>query len=486
MVAAAMITGCATAASPDQTSVATPVVTPATAVAPGTPVIADAPTGDDWARVGEAVHLLETGAPDVWVGWGDEVPVMLLEAGNSDWLTPSAAGVDGLDVVRGLDVEGRQVYRRAGRLVPGIGVQELPSGFAIAMLSKPEMQALIDRTLGAGAVNLDDVQYVRWITHETFHAFEIRAMSGDLPRFGYGGDEMDMIGRLTATPGHLDGIVREGELLLAALDAEGEAATIDAVRRFLEARTARRLSGGQDVEGFERAVEWAEGLARYADTRLLQAAGSGYTPTPEFAGIGARYPSPEAAWSDAVQWLADLRTVPGTLRDWYYELGAAQAYLLDRLMPGWHTRALPGGESLEALLSEAVARAETGVPAGLRAFPIASVRLGGQAMHVAVADTPDGWTRGLEGVRNLGPVDGLLFAFPEPVDAEFFMRGALIPLDIAFIDPESRVAAVAAMPLCAVDPCPTYRSPIPYRWALETPAGGLANTIAGDRLTFDR
>lgn len=449
-------------------------------------MIADAPTGDDWTRIGEAVHLLETVAPDVWPGWGDEVPVMLLEAGESDWMTPSAAGVDGLDVVNGLDVEGRPVYRRAGRLVPGIGVQELPSGFAIAMLPRPEMQALVDQTLGAGAVNLDDVQYVRWITHETFHVFEIRAMSGDMPRFGYGGDEMDMIGRLTATPGHLDGIAHEGRLLLAAVEAEGEAATIDAVRSFLEARTARRSSGEPDVEGFERAVEWTEGLARYADTRLLQAAGSGYTPTPEFVGLGAHYPSPEAAWSDAIHWLVDLRTVPGTLRDWYYELGAAQAYLLDRLMPGWHARALPGGESLEVLLSEAIATAETGVPARLRAFPIASVHLGGEEMRVGVADTPSGWSRGLEGVRDLGSVDGLLFAFPEPVEAEFFMRGALIPLDIAFIDPEGRVAAVSAMPLCDADPCPTYRSPIPYRWVLETPAGALADTIAGDRLTFDR
>jgi uncharacterized membrane protein (UPF0127 family) len=366
-------------------------------------------------------------------------------------------------------------------------VQELPSGPAIAMLPRPETQALIDRMLGSGAINLDDVQYVRWITHEAFHAFEIRGMSGELPRFGFDGSEATLLERLTSTPGHLDAVAREGELLLAALRSKGDAATVAAVRLFLDARATRRSAADDETAAFERAVEWAEGLARYADTRLLQAAGtSGYSPTAAFVDLGAAYPDSEGAWEDAVHWLADLRSVAGTLRDWYYELGAAQAHLLDRLMPGWQARALPGGESLEALVAAAVAAADDGIPAALRALPVATAHLDGRSLRVAVADTPDGWTRGLEWVRGLGSVDALLFAFPEAVQAAFFMRGALIPLDIAFIDASGAVATVTSMPLCTSEPCPTYGSPVPYRWALEAPSGVLTGTRPGDRLTLDR
>ena len=148
-------------------------------------------------------------------------------------------------------------------------------------------------------------------------------------------------------------------------------------------------------------------------------------------------------------------------------------------MPGWQPRAFPGGESLEDPLAAALTAAEQGVPTALRSFGLANLRVGAEAYVVAVADAPDEWSRGLAGVNDLGSIDGLLFAFPEPVEAAFFMTGATIPLDIAFFAEDGRCLSVQSMPLCAADPCPAFRAPAPYRWALEAPAGKLAGLGEG-------
>lgn len=72
------------------------------------------------------------------------------------------------------------------------------------------------------------------------------------------------------------------------------------------------------------------------------------------------------------------------------------------------------------------------MPASLADAELRTVRLNAEAWRVALADGPDGWTRGPAGVASLGTLDGLLFAFPEELRAPFWMRGATMPLDAAF------------------------------------------------------
>jgi uncharacterized membrane protein (UPF0127 family) len=481
VVAMFLGTACAGPAAPSPTMLPPAAPTPEPSQLAG----GDRLTDTDWTLVGEAYRLVGSEGPGVFAGWGDTATPVLLRGDEADWLVGHPTPPDGFEPVPGLDVGGRQVLRRPGQLVPGLGVQDVAGVFSVAALPRPALQALIDEQLGAGAVTLDEIQYVRWITHEAFHAFQLTTLAGELPRFGFDGSEAEMVRDLAATPGFADALARDGTLLRDALAARDDEALRAATRRFLESRAARRASSSMDVAPFERAVEWAEGLARYADVRLLQAAGTGSAPSPAFVALVDGYPDPSTTWAETTRWLADLGAVPGTLRDQYYELGAAQAYLLDRLMPGWQARALPGGESLEGLLAEALAAGDRGVPASLRALAVRTIRVGDLRLRVAVADAPDAWTRGLAGVRNLGRLDGLLFAFPEPVAASFHMRGALMPLDLAFIDPDGRIASVTTMTLCTVDPCPTYGSPVPYRWALEAADGTLRTVSAGDVLALD-
>lgn len=123
-------------------------------------------------------------------------------------------------------------------------------------------------------------------------------------------------------------------------------------------------------------------------------------------------------------------------------------------------------------------------PALLAGLALATANVGPRAYRVAIADSPASRSRGLAGTDDLGPLDGLLFSWTEPVETSFWMRGVTIPLDIVFVGADGRVLTRLTMPICAADPCPTYTSPAPFRWALETPAGGLDGVVAGDRISI--
>lgn len=124
------------------------------------------------------------------------------------------------------------------------------------------------------------------------------------------------------------------------------------------------------------------------------------------------------------------------------------------------------------------------IPPSLFGRPLTLAEIGDLELRVAVADTPDSRSRGLMGVDDFGAVDGMVFVFDAPTDTSFFMKDVLVPLDIAFVGADGTVLAVLTMPLCEAEPCPTYRSPAPFVWAIETPSGGLAGIAPGDRFSL--
>lgn len=106
-------------------------------------------------------------------------------------------------------------------------------------------------------------------------------------------------------------------------------------------------------------------------------------------------------------------------------------------------------------------------------------------MNVLVADTPGLRDQGLRDVETLpDDIDGMLFVFGEPRPATFGMRDTLIPLDIWWFDAEGVLLGSTRMEPCPTAPCPSYGSPGPISWALETPADEIDLTV-GDRLVFD-
>jgi uncharacterized membrane protein (UPF0127 family) len=109
---------------------------------------------------------------------------------------------------------------------------------------------------------------------------------------------------------------------------------------------------------------------------------------------------------------------------------------------------------------------------GLTATRVAA---GGHAMKVVVADDVDERSAGLRQRSDVGPYDGILFAFDEPTATAFTMSTVPVALDIGFYDSSGRVVDRLRMEPCAGSEaeCPVYRASGPFVYALETLADEL-------------
>ncbi len=117
----------------------------------------------------------------------------------------------------------------------------------------------------------------------------------------------------------------------------------------------------------------------------------------------------------------------------------------------------------------------------------AQVKIGSASWTVELATNAIAQSRGLSGRTSLGDGSGMLFVFNDSRIRKFWMRGCLIPLDVAFIDSDLRIVKIHTM---AVEPDQPprvhYSSVLPARYALEVPAGGFvrAGVKVGDKVFF--
>lgn len=98
--------------------------------------------------------------------------------------------------------------------------------------------------------------------------------------------------------------------------------------------------------------------------------------------------------------------------------------------------------------------------------------MGGQTFTVALAESDEQRSQGLQGVEALpSDLDGMLFVFEKTRTATFGMENTLIPLDIWWFDGDGILLGSTEMTPCQAAPCTPYRSPGEVAHALETPAG---------------
>ncbi len=91
-----------------------------------------------------------------------------------------------------------------------------------------------------------------------------------------------------------------------------------------------------------------------------------------------------------------------------------------------------------------------------------------------LADTEALREQGLMGQRDLGGYDAMLFSWAGDTNSQFWMRTVPIALAIGWFDASGRHVGQAEMAPCGdSDACPRYGASAPYRWGMETLAGGL-------------
>lgn len=104
-------------------------------------------------------------------------------------------------------------------------------------------------------------------------------------------------------------------------------------------------------------------------------------------------------------------------------------------------------------------------PAAGDSYP---VRVGGVALRVEVAATPEERQVGLSGRSEVPAGTGMLFVSPEPAKLSFWMKDTQVPLTVAFLDGEGRITQMEEMTPGSEQ---LHTSLTPVRCALEVPRG---------------
>ena len=117
-------------------------------------------------------------------------------------------------------------------------------------------------------------------------------------------------------------------------------------------------------------------------------------------------------------------------------------------------------------------------------LPVVGLEIEGRLYRVELAHTPAARARGMGGRRTFPTGTAMLFVHPDDLARRYWMKGCLVPIDIAFLDREGRITAMHRMP--AAPPRRERESMAAYearlmrypsrrgaRYALELPSGDL-------------
>ncbi len=101
------------------------------------------------------------------------------------------------------------------------------------------------------------------------------------------------------------------------------------------------------------------------------------------------------------------------------------------------------------------------------------LQLAQQTFANEVADTPEKMQKGLMFRQSLSKNASMLFIFPQPQQANFWMKNTLIPLDMLFFDENRELREIKRdIPPCTTEDCPIYQSISDnIRFVLEVSAG---------------
>jgi hypothetical protein len=106
-----------------------------------------------------------------------------------------------------------------------------------------------------------------------------------------------------------------------------------------------------------------------------------------------------------------------------------------------------------------------------------------------VAYSKERQAKGLMNVTALKDNEGMIFVYDYPSYLSFWMKNTLIPLSIAFVEEDGRIAEIYDMKVEGIkndNEFPVYQSPTMVRYAIEAPLGWftLNNISRNDRINI--
>ena len=110
-------------------------------------------------------------------------------------------------------------------------------------------------------------------------------------------------------------------------------------------------------------------------------------------------------------------------------------------------------------------------------YAFCKVSVEGNNLKVKVAYSTIAQEHGLMGVTNLLDNTGMIFVYDKAQYLSFWMKNTLIPLSIAFVEPDGKIAAIYDMypqPDVKDNELAIYPSPTQVRYAVEAPLGWFA------------
>ena len=77
--------------------------------------------------------------------------------------------------------------------------------------------------------------------------------------------------------------------------------------------------------------------------------------------------------------------------------------------------------------------------------PLQVLKIDQKQLEIEVADSPAEWAKGLMYRKSLPENYGMLFVFPRPRRASFWMQNTYVPLSIAFLNREGEILEIREM-----------------------------------------